>query len=135
MDRTVRVILALAIAAGLAVVVVACGSGDSSTPAATASSAAPAPTSAAPEPTAAQSSVPGGPSNSELAQLYAENCSGCHGADGSGGSAPSLLGEDDLGEVRAQIENGGGPMPAFSDKLQPGQIAYLAQYVVNGLPK
>lgn len=132
MSRMVRVILALALAVVLATAVVACGSGDSSTPAAAESSAAPAPTSAAPEPSA---TLPGGPSNAELAQLYADNCSGCHGADASGGSAPSILGEDDLAEVQAQIENGGGPMPAFSSKLQPGQIALLAQYVVDGLPQ
>jgi cytochrome c551 len=132
----VRVIFALALAVVLAAALVACGgSGDSATSTASASPAAAAPTSAAPEPSATQADVPGGPSNAELAQLYADNCSGCHGADGSGGSAPSILGEDDLDKVTTQIENGGGPMPAFSSRLQPGQIAALAQYVVDGLPQ
>jgi mono/diheme cytochrome c family protein len=134
MVRTARVILAPALAVVLATALVACGgsggSGGSSAPAAAASSAA-----ATPTPTPTQTSVPGGPSSAELAQLYADNCSGCHGADGSGGSAPSILGEDNLDRVRTQIENGGGPMPAFSRQLQPGQIAALAQYVVDGLPQ
>ena len=128
-----RVILALALAVLLAAVVVACGGSSSD-----ASSTAPAPAAtetAAPVETStpADTSTPGAPSTGEVAALYADNCSGCHGADGSGGSGPALTGEDDLDEVRARIENGGGPMPAFSGQMPPGQIDALAQYVVGGL--
>jgi mono/diheme cytochrome c family protein len=121
-----RLILALALAVLLAAVVVACGGSTSD-----ASTTAPAPV--ATEATPAATSTPAGPSTGEVAALYADNCAGCHGADGSGGSAPAVNGEDDLAKVKTQIENGGGPMPAFSGQLSPGQIDALAQFVAGGL--
>jgi mono/diheme cytochrome c family protein len=48
------------------------------------------------------------------AELYDQQCAGCHGQGGTGGSAgPELAGQGiSLAEARAQIEAGGGTMPA-----------------------
>ena len=124
-----RLIPALALAVLLATVVAACGGSSSD-----ASNTTPAP--AATQTTPAETSTPAGPSNGEVATLFADNCAGCHGADGGGGgggSAPSIIGEDNAGRVRAQIESGGDGMPGFSAQLTPGQIDALAQYVAGGL--
>jgi cytochrome c551 len=127
-----RLILALALAVLLATVVVACGGSTSD-----ASSTAPAPVATEATPadatTPAETSTPAGPSSSEVAKLFADNCARCHGADGGGGSAPSITGEDNVDRVKAQIESGGDGMPAFSGQLPPGQIDALAQYVAGGL--
>lgn len=114
-----RVIMVLSAAAVLAAVAVACGG--SSTDAGT---TAPAP---------AETQVVPTETSSEGAALFADNCSGCHGADGGGGSGPDIRGEDSLDSVKAQIESGGDGMPAFSGLLPPGQIDALAQYVTGEL--
>jgi mono/diheme cytochrome c family protein len=66
-------------------------------------------------------------------QVFTQNCKGCHtlqdaGATGSVG--PNL---DDLKPPKAtvvtQVENGGGPMPAFKGKLTDAQINAVATYV------
>jgi cytochrome c oxidase cbb3-type subunit 3 len=58
---------------------------------------------------------------SEFRTLYAENCAGCHGAEGRGGAAialadPVYLGVADDDAIRAVIANGvrGTSMPAFA---------------------
>jgi cytochrome c551 len=112
-------VIVLALVAVLAAGAAACG--DTSTDA---SSTAPAP---------AETQVVPTESATEAAALFAGNCAGCHGAEGGGGSAPAISGEDDLERVRAQIENGGDGMPAFSGQLTPGQIDALAQYVTGEL--
>jgi cytochrome c551 len=116
-----RLILALALAVVLATAVVACGgsSNDAS--------------STAPTPVATQTSTPADSSTGEVATLYADNCSSCHGTDGGGGSAPPITGEDNADRVKAQIESGGDGMPAFSGQLTSSQIDALAQYVAGGL--
>jgi cytochrome c oxidase cbb3-type subunit 3 len=57
----------------------------------------------------------------EFGTLYAENCSGCHGADGRGGAAisiadPVFLAIVDDATIRRTATNGvrGTPMPAFA---------------------
>ena len=62
---------------------------------------------------------------------FQEACASCHGAGGAGGGiGPALAGRSlDLGAVEAQIEAGGGAMPAG---LVDGQrladvLAYIAQ--------
>ena len=114
-----RVIMVLTVAAVLAAVAVACGgsSTDASTTAPT-----PAETQVVPTETAG-----------EVAALFADNCAGCHGADGGGGSGPDIRGEDNRDRVKTQIESGGDGMPAFSGQLPPGQIDALAQYVTGEL--
>jgi cytochrome c oxidase cbb3-type subunit III len=58
----------------------------------------------------------------EFATLYAENCAGCHGAEGRGGAAialadPVYLAIADAAVMRRVIANGvrGTAMPAFAD--------------------
>ena len=118
-----RTILALTLAVLLATALAACGSSDEPAPAAT---------SAAPEPAATQTGGASG-SSDEVAQLYAGSCAGCHGADGAGGSAKGITGEDDVAEIRRWIEQGGEGMPGFADQMPPGQIEALAAYVAGGL--
>lgn len=115
-------VLAPTLTVVLAATTVACGDGGTDDA-----------TGASPITTPSETASATGAGADEGARVYADNCSGCHGADGSGGSGPALTGEDDLDEVRARIENGGGPMPAFSGQMPPGQIDALAQYVVGGL--
>ena len=122
-----RTVLALALALALAVAVVACGGestdGGETTPAATPVESV----------TPTGTATPGGPASEEAATLYAENCTACHGADGGGGSAPAIAGEDNVARIREQIREGGDGMPSFSGDLTPDQIDALAQYVAGGL--
>ena len=115
-----RLILVLTSALLVAAVVVACGGSSSS-----GSTTPPAGSTSA-------SSSPSG-SSGEAAQLFADNCARCHGANGEGGSGPALTGEDDTAFVRQTIETGVESMPAFSGTLTSAQIDALAQYVTGGL--
>jgi mono/diheme cytochrome c family protein len=125
-----RTVLALMLAVVLAAVVVACG-GTAAT--GDAPSTAPAATPSDTPTTSAETGAPAGSGSGEVAALFADDCAGCHGAGGGGGTGPDLRGEDDLGRVKSQIESGGDQMPAFSGRLTAGQIDALAQYVVSGL--
>ncbi|WP_274651403.1 c-type cytochrome [Paenibacillus humicola] len=64
--------------------------------------------------------------------VYKAQCIGCHAADLSGGVGPNLqkigaeLSQD---KIAAQIENGGGGMPAFKSTLSADQIAALSQWL------
>jgi alcohol dehydrogenase (cytochrome c) len=68
-------------------------------------------------------------------QIYLDNCSTCHGADGRGGNGgPDLTTiptAKQLQQVIAQITNGGGGMPAFGGTLTDQQIRDVAAYVVQ----
>src|SRR5262245_38618423 len=45
--------------------------------------------------------------------VYADKCAGCHGVDAEGGIGPKLAGASiSLPEAKAQIDQGGGTMPA-----------------------
>lgn len=72
------------------------------------------------------------------AQLYADNCAACHGADGTGlreFGAPDLTDQEwlygsDRDAIRGQIFNGrNGVMPTWEDRFSPAQIKALAVYV------
>ncbi len=76
----------------------------------------------------------------DFATLFAQNCSGCHGADGKSGPAPVLNSPVYLALIpketlRKTIEHGvsGTPMPAFAQSeggdLLPAQVESL----VNGM--
>ena len=56
------------------------------------------------------------------AAIYAANCAGCHGADGSGGGAPRATGRD-ADEVAAIVLSGEDEMPSFADLLDDQEIA------------
>ena len=66
-------------------------------------------------------------------QVFTTNCKGCHtlkdaGATGSVGPNLDDLAPDKATVVR-QVNNGGGPMPAFKGKLSTAQINAVASYV------
>lgn len=74
------------------------------------------------------------------AEVFTENCSTCHGADGHGGNGgPDLntmpLAQSEEGAIQ-QVTNGGGGMPAFGGTLSEEEIenvaAYVAQEITHG---
>ncbi len=67
--------------------------------------------------------------------VFTANCAGCHtlaDAAATGAVGPNL---DDLkpdeATVKTQVENGGGPMPAFKGTLSDAEIASVAAYVAS----
>jgi mono/diheme cytochrome c family protein len=82
------------------------------------------------------SSSSGGSGGSASAQgktVFTTNCKGCHtlkdaGATGSVGPNLDDVAPDKATVVR-QVNNGGGPMPAFKGKLSSTQINDVATYV------
>jgi mono/diheme cytochrome c family protein len=115
-----RALLALTLILLLALTAAACG-GDEATESAT------------PAATPDETSSPIGPGTDQGAEVFADNCAGCHGSDGSGGSGPSIRGEDDVAAIKSQVENGGGSMPAFAGRLTAAEIEAVAQYVATEL--
>lgn len=72
----------------------------------------------------------------EAVELYRQNCLSCHGAELEGQMGPrtnlqkvgaSLTQE----QIRNQIANGGGGMPAQSKRLTPQQIETLAAWLAT----
>jgi cytochrome c6 len=69
------------------------------------------------------------------AEVFAENCSICHGATGHGGNGgPDLRtmpkAKTEAGAIE-QVTNGGGGMPPFKGVLSEEEIKAVAAYVVN----
>ena len=64
--------------------------------------------------------------------VFAQNCSRCHGATGTGARGPDLT-KIDYGksEVTEAIFNGGGRMPTFGDKLSTKEINAVADFVLH----
>jgi quinohemoprotein ethanol dehydrogenase len=68
-------------------------------------------------------------------EVFADNCSICHGNTGHGGNGgPDLrtmpLAKTEAGVVK-QVTNGGGGMPAFKGQLSEEEIGDVAAYVVG----
>lgn len=65
------------------------------------------------------------------ATVYADNCAGCHGAEGTGAAnGPDLTGlEKNEAEVKDQVLNGGPGMPAIDVTDQ--EATDVAAYVVD----
>jgi quinohemoprotein ethanol dehydrogenase len=68
-------------------------------------------------------------------EVFAENCSTCHGATGHGGNGgPDLRtmpkAKTEAGAIE-QVTDGGGGMPAFKGTLSEEEIANVAAYVVE----
>ena len=106
----------------MALLLAACGGSSSSS---SSSSSAPP----------ASSSSSGGTENAsaEGKQVFTQNCGGCHtlkDAGTTGSVGPNL---DELQPPKAtvvrQVNNGGGPMPAFKGKLTAAQINAVSTYV------
>jgi mono/diheme cytochrome c family protein len=66
------------------------------------------------------------------ADVYAQNCARCHGADGERRGAPPLVGVHERlteDEVRDIVREGPGLMPAFEGTLSPEAIDAVVDYV------
>jgi heme/copper-type cytochrome/quinol oxidase subunit 2/cytochrome c553 len=79
----------------------------------------------------------GAPSAEAGEEVFAENCSVCHGATGHGGNGgPDLrtmpLAKEQAG-AEGQVTNGGGGMPAFAGTLSEEEISNVAAYVVEDI--
>jgi cytochrome c551 len=72
-------------------------------------------------------------------QIFASNCSTCHGATGHGGNGgPDLTtipSAKQLSVVVKQVTNGGAGMPAFKGQLTSTQINDVAAYVTQKITK
>jgi cytochrome c551 len=80
----------------------------------------------------------GGAPNAEMGEeIFAENCSVCHGATGhGGGGGPDLRTMPKAKEqagAEEQVTNGGGGMPAFGGTLSEEEISNVAAYVVEDI--
>ena len=63
------------------------------------------------------------------AEVFAENCSGCHGTKGEGGFGPPLAAAGFASLVAPMVEKGGIQMPSFGGQLSNAQIQGVAEYV------
>jgi mono/diheme cytochrome c family protein len=107
----------------LALLLTACGGGGGSSSS----------SSSAPASTGSSSSGGSETASAQGKQVFSQNCESCHtlkDAGSTGSVGPNL---DDLkpdeATVKTQVENGGGPMPAFKGKLSDAQITAVSQYV------
>ena len=68
-------------------------------------------------------------------QVFTQNCKGCHTLQDAGATGTVGPNLDDLQPDKAtvvrQVNNGGGPMPAFKGKLSDAQINAVASYVTS----
>jgi len=115
-----RLVLALTLAVVLAATAIACG-GDATDDA----------TGASPMESPSETASATGSGDDDGARVYADNCAGCHGADGNGGV--SIAGEDDAAEIRNVVESGAEGMPGYSESLTAAEIEAVAEYVAGGL--
>ena len=78
-----------------------------------------------------------GPDAEAGKEVFAEQCSVCHGADGLGGNGgPDLTTMPKAKEqagAEEQVTNGGGGMPAFKGTLSEEEIQNVAAYVVEDI--
>jgi len=125
MRRAIATITIVTLLAAL-VALASCGSSDSSSTSAPTATAPPAATAPA-------TSDSGTPAAVDGATVYADNCSGCHSADGSGGQGPNIAAQTDAQHVADQVENGGTAMPAFAGTLTSEQVDAVAEYVTTQL--
>jgi ubiquinol-cytochrome c reductase cytochrome c subunit len=67
------------------------------------------------------------------AEIFAKNCSGCHGASGEGGFGPPLAPAGFASLVAPMVREGGLQMPAFGKQLSDAQIQAVAEYVATSI--
>lgn len=91
------------------------------------------PASAATSPTATAGGATSSPVAVDGAEVFAQNCAGCHGGAGAGGRGPDITGKSDTAAVEDQVRNGGTSMPAFGETLSDEQIAAVGEYVTTRL--
>jgi heme/copper-type cytochrome/quinol oxidase subunit 2 len=84
-----------------------------------------------------EAAAAGAPNAEAGEEVFAENCSTCHGATGHGGNGgPDLTTMPKAKEqagAEEQVTNGGGGMPAFSGTLSEEEISNVAAYVVEDI--
>ncbi|MEX0796612.1 MAG: c-type cytochrome [Acidimicrobiia bacterium] len=78
------------------------------------------------------------PDLSAGAELFASNCSACHGPEGQGGLGPALAegleNFEAVEDVARFVSNGvPGRMPGFETRLTPDQVNAVAQFVWTDL--
>lgn len=72
-------------------------------------------------------------------QLYINNCIGCHGADGGGGTGTKLnegvvvANYPDIADQIQVVAEGKNAMPAFSAKLTADELEAVTRYTREGL--
>ncbi|HEY6960935.1 MAG TPA: PQQ-binding-like beta-propeller repeat protein [Gaiellaceae bacterium] len=75
------------------------------------------------------------PSAAAGQQVFAQNCSVCHGAAGTGGNGgpdlTSIPSAKQMAVVVKQVENGGAGMPAFKGQLTQQDIENVSTYVTQ----
>ena len=67
------------------------------------------------------------------AEVFAQNCSGCHGERGEGQFGPPLAAAGFAALVTPMIERGGIDMPPFAGVLSDAQVQAAAAYVAEEL--
>lgn len=76
----------------------------------------------------------GGTTTAQAEEVYKSNCISCHAADLGGGVGPNLqkIGASESAEnIRHQIENGGGGMPAYKGTLSDADITALTDWLAS----
>jgi putative heme-binding domain-containing protein len=82
--------------------------------------------------------LPGGPEAvKQGGDIYGQNCTGCHGAEGAAGEiGPAIVSGERAdrrsdAQILATVQNGvpGTPMPAFKGKIADGDILKLVAYL------
>ena len=64
------------------------------------------------------------------AQLFADNCAGCHGADAEGGLGPNLKTTAlSQAELLAIVSSGQGTMPGFAGQVAPEDIEVVVSFL------
>ncbi len=90
-----------------------------------------------PEEGGEEAAAAGAPNAEAGKEVFAEQCSVCHGSDGLGGSGgPDLTTMPKAKEqagAEEQVTNGGGGMPAFKGTLSEEEIKNVAAYVVEDI--
>ena len=128
--RSARALVALALLLALSALLAAVAAGG------TAASPAPSPAAgsgsftpaATPQPLASTTYAPG-----TGGRVFAENCSGCHGARGEGYVGPPLAPAGFASLVSSMVERGGVNMPPFGGVLSSQDIDAVAQFVSQEL--
>jgi quinohemoprotein ethanol dehydrogenase len=84
-----------------------------------------------------ESAEAGAPNAEAGKEVFAENCSTCHGSTGHGGNGgPDLTTMPKAKEQKGaeeQVTNGGGGMPPFKGALSAEEISNVAAYVVEDI--
>ncbi len=72
-------------------------------------------------------------------QLYINNCIGCHGSDGGGGTGSKLndgtvvANYPDIADQIRLVAEGKNQMPAFAGKLSEAELEAVSRYTREGL--